>query len=133
MIEIISIPRDITDERIRDVIAIYNPFIRCAKRAPGLIISGYEDDLRELSEISEVQELCRRLVDSGFIGMVDTGLPNPKIPLTLGSYIIWKIANGEVRRRMFSLTPPELREFMALLSKCNQKCDQISGETHANH
>ena len=42
-------------------------------------VAGYGDDPRELWEIPEVQDLCKRLIKIGYISLLDT-MPNVDLP-----------------------------------------------------
>ncbi len=66
-------------------------------------IAGYGDDPRELYEIPEVQDLCKRLIKIGYISLLDTmpnvDLPNsPAIPVEYGrpwgAWEVWIVACG---------------------------------------
>ena len=66
-------------------------------------IAGYGGDPRELWEIPEVWELCKRLIQIGYISLLDTmpnvDLPNsPAIPVEYGrpwgSWEVWVCACG---------------------------------------
>ncbi len=70
-------------------------------------IAGYGDDPRELYEIPEVQELCKRLIKIGYISLLDTmpnvDLPNsPAIPVEYGrpwgALEVWAAACGIKQR-----------------------------------
>jgi hypothetical protein len=88
--EIIGLMRDAKDARERGV------------KLMGCVVHGYNDDPRELHEIPEVQELCRRLVALGFIGFLEPatslqGLPGYMGGAVFGAWEVWKLARGELR------------------------------------
>jgi hypothetical protein len=73
-----------------------------------LLISGFDDDPRELADIPEVQAYCRRLVKTGLISYLSftTSLPGaPKgLAGSLGSFEAWLLSIGvkdEVSRKQF--------------------------------
>jgi hypothetical protein len=65
------------------------------------VIDGFNDDPRELGDIPEARELCRRLVALGYVSFLDVitsakGFPTYNGGRTLGAFEVWRIARDEV-------------------------------------
>jgi hypothetical protein len=65
-------------------------------------IGGYDDDPRELGDIPEARELCKRLVRLGYIACLDIATSVREFPtfnhsITLGAWEVWRIARGEAK------------------------------------
>jgi hypothetical protein len=74
-----------------------------AKGAPSVTccIDDYNDDPREIGEIPEARELCRRLLALGYTSFLDPTTSIPEFPtfngcMTLGAFEVWRIARGEM-------------------------------------
>jgi hypothetical protein len=90
-------------------------------------IAGYDLDPRELWEIPEVQDLCKRLVAIGYISLLDT-MPNidlpgcPAIPVEYGrpwgAWEVWTVACGLQRGQDIDLQVYGL-EFLKALRTSN--------------
>ena len=70
-----------------------------------LTISGYDDDSRELWEIPEAIELCKRIISSGLI-VVLKGSSQVKelgardfggLPAPLGAFEVWAFSEGRMK------------------------------------
>lgn len=115
---------DHTDDELKNIIVSLTRLIRAHGKPFVLFISGYDNDQRELWEIPEVQSLCERLVNSGFISLLETGLPTGA-PYALTAFRVWKIAKGEMRRTLMT-SREEGSQFFKELMECNAKCDALT-------
>ncbi len=99
------------------------------------LVSGYDDDPRELSQIPEVADLCQRVIDSGFIGLlgdnaeIDVDKENPFIDM----HMCFQLAKGGLISNpagggLAFLTPEMAKEFLRVMDAANTKVDQLLAE-----
>jgi hypothetical protein len=103
------------------------------------VITGFDNDRRELGEIPEVRAFCRRLVGRGFIAWLDLSTSIEAYApasvagewpayhrLELGAFEVWAISEGHCQKPGTHALPVELLDqFRAALSTANQKADEL--------
>jgi hypothetical protein len=84
-----------------------------------LVVDGYNADPRELWEIPEVKELCRRLVALGVISWLDVAPRLRDLPgyatspvVGFGAWDVWMIARGEFPRESCDVDLADLERFL---------------------
>lgn len=96
-------------------------------------ISGYDDDKRDLSEILEVKELCKRAIELGLMSVltVSTLMENEEAR-AFGALEMWGLAKGKFKRNplknecmILEFEKEEMSEFMVDLGKSNEKCELL--------
>jgi hypothetical protein len=70
-----------------------SPSVTCA-------IAGYDEDPRELRDIPEAVELCKRLVRLGYLSFLDVATTVREFPTfnrgtSLGAWEVWRLARHE--------------------------------------
>ncbi len=94
-------------------------------------IRGFSDDPRELYDIPEVREYCKRLVDLGFISYLDFSmLVNPETPELAkhgwGACEVWLCSAGRLKA-VNSFTREVLDELQQAVSESNERADATLG------
>ena len=127
-----TIETDMTNSEIKEAIqyavAIYNK----NKKKFHISISGYDDDQRELYEIPEVVDFCKRLCDIGFIAIAQVSTTCSDLlendyeeNFGLGALEIWMFANDLMGD---SISQQNLDLFFKCLKEACQKATVISEE-----
>ena len=112
-------------EAIRDMRSV-----RSVNHQPhGLTISGFDDDKRELSEIPEVQELCKTLVRIGLISelylitQIETIENYEILKGAFGATEIYALSMGFLNKKGVPLMSEWWDEFKEVLFESNKICD----------
>jgi hypothetical protein len=93
----------LTDE---DVIALMRQAKQCREQGVPLLtccIDGFNEDPRDLGDIPEVREFCKRLVRLGYISFLDVATSIRELGnafnggITLGAWEVWRMARDALR------------------------------------
>jgi hypothetical protein len=99
-------------------------------------IGGFDDDPRELSRISEVKRLCRRLIDLGLIAYLDlAGALNPGAPEAArqgwGAAEVWLCAKDRLKPNL-PITDKLLVELERAVAQASERAEAaLEGMTEA--
>jgi hypothetical protein len=97
------------------------------------VISGFDNDKREMFQIPEARAFCRRLVDIGFISYLDNAVcfGNKDIDVLGGSwgdFEVWTCAEGRFHDKAEQINSVILKAFKHALLTANAKSDSLVGE-----
>lgn len=126
----VSLTADLTDDEIKDILFDLYPVCNKLRQGFMLTISGYDEDKRDLWEIPEVVAFYKRLIDFGFLSVLEvtTGIDGlarfPKCP-GFGAVEVWMAATGRMVRGSTTLPIEDMDEFYALLQKSNQRILEV--------
>lgn len=114
-----------TDEEIRGFTVALSKLLFDTRDPFWLLISGHDDDPRELWEIPEVADLCRRFVTLGFISVlaVQEESDDPKMALT--ALKVWLLARGELRAGTQNVTTETFKQFWGDLMESNRTAEAL--------
>lgn len=123
--QLLAVTVDMTDEQLLE--GVWKSYIVCdlTHRGFGLTISGYDDDPRELFEIPEVVKFCRRILNLGFMSILEVSTQSPELKsedswgLGFGALEIWCIARNLVTTGEAELTKEQIGWFLSDLDKSN--------------
>lgn len=124
---VVHIAASITDNGIDNLIRFTLPLVLEKDKYWVCAISGYEDDERELYEVTEVRAFCHRLVERGFIASLHpTTLffkdETPELGRFLGGMEVWAISKNLLDRGgNFFLTKELFAEWEGLLKKAEKR------------
>jgi hypothetical protein len=96
-------------------------------------ISGYDFDERDLSEIPEVKELCKRAVELGLMSvLIVSTLMEDKEARAFGALEMWGLVKGKFKKdplknekMILEFEKEEIEEFKIELNKSNEKCELL--------
>lgn len=122
---IYQIEKDLTDAEFIEVIRKFWPIVSTKNRGVYSSIFGYDEDPRELWQIPEVKILCERLVNLGFISILEptTLFTEEKgFDAFFGALEIWALSKGLFTfQGDLEMTPELFNEFKVVLSQSNMK------------
>ena len=118
----------ITDKAIDNLIRMTLPLVMDKDIYWVCAIAGYEDDERELYEVPEVRDFCRRLVEHGFIAslrlstMYQSDDKRPELKRFLGGMEVWAFAENLLEKNGdFRLTKERFERFDVVLKKAEKR------------
>lgn len=138
-LQVVAVEQEQTDDDLRRVMAGIDPIVKKNGMGFVLTISGWDSDPRDLWEIPEAINLCKRLVDTGFISLLEvstqSGLKSDYMPDDcpgLGALEIWLMANGRVRKGQQDLDRNTIETFMNVWLSSNEVCAEGIAKVGAN-
>lgn len=138
-LQVVAVEQTQTDDDLRRVMAGIDPIVKKNGMGFVLTISGWDNDPRDLWEIPEAIHLCKRLVDTGFISLLEvstqSGLKSDYMPDDcpgLGALEIWLMANGRVRKGQQYLDRNTVETFMNVWLSSNEVCAEGIAKVGAN-
>jgi hypothetical protein len=103
-LHVVDLGLDATDADLVEQMRHMQEYREAGFKRVGCSIRGYDTDSRELWQIPEVVEFCKKLVRIGFIAGLDVSFtfpPNqPPLPVPvapIGSLDIWLVAKGHMK------------------------------------
>lgn len=129
-----TIQKDDTDEMLRNKMIQLESMLSCKLTNSGflLTISGYDHDSRELWEIPEMKTLTRRLVNIGFISLLEMSTqlksmqdPDPIYRCTYGAFEVWAHSKG-LLNNAYILNIKNYNLFLKDLKNANIQCDKVT-------
>lgn len=133
-----------SDDQIKGIIQKAIPI--CSENKCGfcLTISGYDDDPRDLWNIPEVVSFMKRLVDIGFISILEVSTNSKELMRTeykdidklpgFGAIEVWMMANKKIAEVnsdnsvTTEITEDEIFEFFSTINESNEKSRIICSE-----
>jgi hypothetical protein len=129
--KVVAIHPSLSDQELIILMSDALNKINKGNRPITITISGFEGDLRELYEIPEVAQFCKRLLDLGFISIQELAttfraIPESYDPCVLGAFEVWQIANSKMKKSIeYSEISKLFEVFYNELSKYNEQCDKL--------
>jgi hypothetical protein len=129
-----SIQKDDTDEILKNEMIKMESMLASILPTSGFLlsISGYEQDSRELWEIPEMKILATRLVNIGFISLLDLSTimkslkdPDPLYKTSLGALEVWALSKGILNGKHL-ITKNQYQLFLEDLNNANTQCDKVT-------
>jgi hypothetical protein len=125
----------VSDRQIDTTIRLYNKPTGKGEEVVLLKIIGYDDDPRELHEIPEVSEFCKRVVNRGMLTILypSTTFPWSPYPMKkymgLGAFELWALANGKMDRYFNKevVSPEDVEQFLEDVATSNALVDKKFG------
>jgi len=134
-VKIVNLECTMSDNEICFIIKKLHPIL---KDDPSmgftLVIDGYDDDPRELYEIPECVSFFQRLVDIGFISLLEVSTRIEALKKIsempgLGSLEVWLIATGQMKKGNTELSGDTMKKFInEILLPSNDKVEEIIAE-----
>jgi hypothetical protein len=125
-LKVVAVTTDLTDDELLEMMRSLEQQVRCTSMGFVLTVSGYDDDSRELWEIPECIQLFKKLMDMGFISVLEVsthleGISRIEDCPGLGAFEIWSIAGGRMKGN--TIYPKSvIEEFVVELQESNQRC-----------
>lgn len=125
-----SLSADMSDDELKECIHRVMP--HCLKTERGCLISvnGYDRDSRELWEIPEVKTFFNRLIDIGFLSVMEL-MAQQAMPGTsgFGAVEVWMVATGRINKyAKYEVGKEELDAVVKIVKESNVKCEAILAE-----
>jgi hypothetical protein len=126
-LKVVAVTTEMTDGELLKMMRTLEQQVRCANMGFVLTVSGYDNDLRELWEIPKCIELFRKLVDMGFISVLEVSTHIKEISRIpdcpgFGAFEIWSIADGRMTGGTTTYPKSVIIEFLDKLQESNQRC-----------
>jgi hypothetical protein len=106
-----------------------------------LTISGFDDDSRELWQIPEAIDLCRRIVKTGFIAVLEAsssvegirtsdsdpglGILTHAAFIGLGAFEVWVFSEGRMKSGGVTFSKNDIFEFYNVLVEAQEKLKKL--------
>jgi hypothetical protein len=129
--KVVAIHPSLNDQELIILMSDALKNINKGSRPITITISGFETDRRELYQIPEVAQFCKRLLDLGFVSIQEVAttfrtIPESYDPYALGAFEVWQIANNKMKKTMeYSEVGEHFETFYNELSKYNEQCDKL--------
>jgi hypothetical protein len=117
---------DATDAELRGMTAAMRKLALDTNNPFWLLIHGYDDDQRELWEIPEVAELCRRLVEVGFIAVMHVAQKPNDPDVALSALQVWLMSKGMLATGGQDVPADTFNKFWSDLMKSNYRADELA-------
>lgn len=128
-----------SDEEIKDCIRRILPLCHKNKMGACFSIQGFDDDEREVWEIPETIEFMKKLVDLGFMSILEISTTSPSLVRTeifhtdklpgLGAIELWMCATSRMGNGANEVTPAEFKMFTDALQASNAKAESLLNNT----
>jgi hypothetical protein len=129
-LKILSIDLHESIPSMHDIIRCLGPNV-FASNQPFLLLVDTGGDPRETWEIPECAALCRRIIDSGLLSLLDINLGDDRNELGLGAADVYVRAHGLLKRGkdgvtgVWELTESLWNAFWVTLMRSNDVCDGV--------
>lgn len=122
-----SLSVDMSDDELKECIHKAHP--RCVKTGRGCLITvnGYDRDKRELWQIPEVKTFFDRLIDIGFLSVMEL-MAQEALPGSpgFGAVEVWMLATGQIKKyAKYEIGKQELAAVVEIVKQSNVKCEAI--------
>lgn len=121
-----SLTVDMTDDELRECIHKMHP--RCTESKQGflLTISGFDYDPRELWEIPEAVKFCQRLIDIGFVALLDMCAATSAAKAGFGLLEVLFTAEGSIRTNgRYEIGREDVQRGVKMYEEANVKVAEI--------
>jgi len=129
-----SLSIDMTDDELKECIHKMHP--RCIETGKGfyLTINGYDHDPREIWEIPEVVPFFQKLIDIGFVGLLEACTADDKAMSGFGVLEVLFVANGNMLKNKgnYSIGKEEIKLAIKMYDDANPKISGILSEPCPN-
>jgi hypothetical protein len=126
-----SLSADMSDDELKECIHKVQP--RCVSTGRGCLITvnGYDRDPRELWQIPEVKAFFNRLIDFGFLSVMEL-MAQQAMPGTpgFGAVEVWMVATDKITKyAKYEVGKEELDAVVKIVKESNVKCEAILAAT----
>lgn len=118
---------DLTNDQLKAAMHKMWPRVDQAGHGFLLTVSGFAEDPRELWEIPECIDLFKRLVDIGFISLLEpcAQIAMPGTP-AFGALEVWMVATGKITKKAkYPITQELVMELFEVLATTNVKLNEV--------
>jgi hypothetical protein len=125
------------EEEIEEAMKDMAPICSATETGFFVCITGYDNDKRELWQISEVESFFKMLIHKGFISFLEasssldgvTRLDESQVKgfPGFGAFEIWMIANGKMKKGKNNIEHSDVIAFLNVLDKANVIGEAIVG------